>query len=179
MTLVGHDVGGQIVYSYLHRYPETLRRAVIMNVAVPGVEPWSEVVRNPYIWHFAFHSIPDLPERLVAGKQDDYLGFFYSVITAGADAVPEAQRQRFVAAYTWPEALHVGFEWYRAFAQDERDNLSSRGQVVSTPLLYLVRRSRASSRLTYAAFARVGSLMLKDGSSPAWDTGSTKTRRAC
>ena len=35
-SLVGHDVGGQIVYAYLHAFPNELRRAVIMNVAVPG-----------------------------------------------------------------------------------------------------------------------------------------------
>jgi hypothetical protein len=29
-----------------------------MNVAVPGVDPWSEVERNPDI---AFHAIPNLP----------------------------------------------------------------------------------------------------------------------
>lgn len=137
VTLVGHDVGGQIVYAYLRRYPETLRRAVIMNVAVPGVEPWSTVVRNPYIWHFAFHALPELPERLVAGKEADYFAFFYSAVTAGAEAVSQAQQQRYTAAYTRLEALRTGFEWYRAFAQDEQDNLDAKGQRVYTPVLYL------------------------------------------
>ncbi len=36
VTLVGHDVGGQIVYAYLHAYPGDLQRAVIMNVAAQG-----------------------------------------------------------------------------------------------------------------------------------------------
>src|SRR5213075_1193356 len=51
VSLVGHDVGGQIVFAFLHAFPGVLRRAAIMNVAVPGVDPWSEVKRNPYIWH--------------------------------------------------------------------------------------------------------------------------------
>ena len=38
VTLVGHDVGGQIVFAYLHAYPGELSRAVIMNVAVPGID---------------------------------------------------------------------------------------------------------------------------------------------
>jgi pimeloyl-ACP methyl ester carboxylesterase len=61
LTLVGHDVGGQVVFSYLSRYADELERAVIMNVAVPGIRPWEDVIRNPYIWHFRFHSIPNLP----------------------------------------------------------------------------------------------------------------------
>ena len=62
VTLAGHDAGGQIVYAYLHAYPEDLARAVIMNVAIPGLDPWDEVKRNPHIWHFAFHAVPELPE---------------------------------------------------------------------------------------------------------------------
>jgi pimeloyl-ACP methyl ester carboxylesterase len=77
VTFVGHDVGGMIVYAYLHVYPETLQRAVIMNVVIPGLDPWFDVVRNPHIWHFAFHAIPELPERLVAGKQAAYFDYFY------------------------------------------------------------------------------------------------------
>jgi pimeloyl-ACP methyl ester carboxylesterase len=84
VTLVGHDVGGQIVYSYLKAYPDELQKAVIMNVAVPGVDPWSEVKRNPYLWHFALHEVPDLPELLVRGKEAAYFDFFFSAISANA-----------------------------------------------------------------------------------------------
>jgi pimeloyl-ACP methyl ester carboxylesterase len=47
VTLVGHDIGGMIVYAYLHAYPDTIEQAVIMNVVIPAVDPWSEVIRNP------------------------------------------------------------------------------------------------------------------------------------
>jgi pimeloyl-ACP methyl ester carboxylesterase len=69
VTLVGYDVGAQIVYAYLHEYPNELTGAILMNIVIPGVDPWSEVVRNPSIWHFAFHAIPELPETLVTGRQ--------------------------------------------------------------------------------------------------------------
>jgi pimeloyl-ACP methyl ester carboxylesterase len=52
VTLVGQDVGGMITYAYLRAYPD-IERAVIMDVVIPGVDPWEAVVRNPYIWHFA------------------------------------------------------------------------------------------------------------------------------
>lgn len=163
VTLVGHDAGGQIVYAYLHRYPEALRQAVIMNVAVPGVEPWSEIVRNPYIWHFAFHSIPGLPEKLVEGKQADYFAFFYSVMTADPDAVSASQRRRYTEAYTRPEALHTGFEWYRAFAQDEQDNLSVEGQIVQTPVLYLRGEQEGGDMETYLKGFRESGLQNIEG----------------
>ena len=51
----------------------------MMDVVVPGLGPWEQVIRNPYLWHFAFHSIPALPERLVQGHQAEYFGYFYDV----------------------------------------------------------------------------------------------------
>lgn len=136
VTLVGHDIGGQIVYGYLRAFPDELQRAVIMNVVIPGVDPWPEVIRNPHLWHFAFHAVPDLPETLVAGHVAEYLDFFFDAL-AGPRGVPPADRLRYVAAYANPQSLRAGFGWYRAFAQDEKDNRADHGQVVRTPVLYL------------------------------------------
>ncbi len=137
VTLVGHDVGGQIVYSYLRFDSGPLRKAVIMNVVVPGVDPWTEVKRNSKIWHFAFHAVPDLPEKLVWGQQRAYFDYFYDAISARKDGVKEDARKAYANAYSRREALHVGFEWYRAFAQDVKDNLSNTEPPVDTPVLYL------------------------------------------
>lgn len=82
LTLAGHDIGGQVTYAYLSQLKEELERAVILDVAVPGVAPWSEVLRNPHIWHFAFHGLPDLPERFVEGRQRLYFDFFYEALAA-------------------------------------------------------------------------------------------------
>ena len=137
VTLIGHDVGGMIVCAFLHACPNALRQAIIMDTVIPGGAPWDEVVRNPYIWHFAFHSIPDLPEMLVHGKEEAYFDFFYDVITANRNSITEAQRKRYVEAYRTLLALHTGFEWYRAFAQDARDNEAVKGETVTTPVLYV------------------------------------------
>jgi pimeloyl-ACP methyl ester carboxylesterase len=136
VTLVGHDVGGQIVYAYLHAYPTELQRAVMMNIVVPGVDPWSEVERNPHIWHFAFHSIPNLPEALVTGHEAIYFDFFFDRL-AGPVGITKEQRENYVKAYSRPEALRTGFEWYRAFPRDEKDNLEVKSETVETPVLYL------------------------------------------
>lgn len=93
VTLVGHDVGGQIVYAFLHAFPTDLQRAVIMNVAVPGVAPWTEIKRNPAIWHFAFHTIPDLPETLVSGRQATYFAYFFDRLSASPAGVSAGARE--------------------------------------------------------------------------------------
>lgn len=136
LTLVGHDVGGQIVYAYLRAYPGELRRAVIMNVAIPGVDPWNDVVRDPAIWHFGFHAVPQLPELLVHGRQADYFDFFFNAIAADPEAIDPSTRALYAAGYDRMDALRTGFDWYRAFQQDASDN-QKESRRDRTPVLYL------------------------------------------
>jgi pimeloyl-ACP methyl ester carboxylesterase len=137
LTLVGHDVGAQIAYAYLRAYPADLRRVVLMNIAIPGVEPWREIVRNPQIWHFAFHAVPSLPEKLVSGRQAAYFDYFYDRISARPSAITTRARRTYTRAYSRAQALRTAFEWYRAFARDERDNRRVRHRPVTIPVLYL------------------------------------------
>jgi len=137
VTLVGHDVGGMIAYAYLREYPDELARAAILDVVIPGIEPWSKVIANPLIWHFGFHAVAELPETLVRGRETAYFDFFFDHIAATPAAITPAARATYVAAYARPEALHTGFEWYRAFAQDAKDNAASRVRILSNPVLYL------------------------------------------
>lgn len=136
VTLVGHDIGGMVAYAFLRRYPGELARAVLMNTAIPGLAPWDEIVRNPHIWHFAFHAVPRLPEQLVAGHEAAYFAYFQRALSATPEGT-EARAIRHAKAYARSSALHQGFEWYRAFEQDARDNRADAGRRIDTPTLYL------------------------------------------
>lgn len=138
-TLVGHDVGGQIAFSYLQRYPEAIRAAVILDVVIPGLKPWEEVLRNPYLWHFAFHSIPRLPETVVSGKEKEYFEFFYTAIAAHPERVTAQAKEEYIRSYSRPEALSTGFNWYRGFQEDAKANRALVGEKreITTPVLYM------------------------------------------
>jgi pimeloyl-ACP methyl ester carboxylesterase len=139
VTLVGHDAGGQIVYAYLTQFDGELKYAAIVDVVIPGVAPWEDVLRNPYIWHFAFHAIPELPEMLVQGRQAAYFDYFFNATSARPGAIKSQPRQAYAEAYGARAALVTGFDWYRAFPQDARDNQAFResGGSIATPLLYV------------------------------------------
>jgi pimeloyl-ACP methyl ester carboxylesterase len=136
VTLVGQDIGGMIVYAYLQAY-EDIRRAVIMDVVLPGIAPWEEVIRNPQIWHFALHAIPSLPERLVQGRQEEYFRFFYDVLSFDPKKITPEARAAYVKAYSTDSALAAGFNWYRAFARDVEHNRDGAKREIQTPLLYM------------------------------------------
>jgi pimeloyl-ACP methyl ester carboxylesterase len=136
VTLVGQDVGGMIAYAYMREFTD-LSRAVVMDTVVPGIAPWDKVIANPYIWHFAFHTIPQLPETLVTGREAEYFNYFYDTIAADSSKITADSRIRYVAAYKAATALQQGFEFYRSFHQDVQDNTASQANPVDTPLLYL------------------------------------------
>jgi pimeloyl-ACP methyl ester carboxylesterase len=136
VTLVGHDIGGMIAYANLRRY-EDVAGVVIIDVVIPGLDPWDEVIRNPYIWHFAFHTIPRLPELLVQGHQAPYLDYFFDVLAVNPARITPDKRAAYARAYASDDALTAGFDLYRAFPQDTKDNLGSAGTEASTPVLYL------------------------------------------
>jgi pimeloyl-ACP methyl ester carboxylesterase len=137
LTLVGHDIGAMVAYSYLRRYHD-VERVVIMDIVLPGVDPWAEFLRQPFLWHFAFHTVPDLPEHLVQGRQGEYFRYFYEVLAARPEAIGDAARRDYAAAYASDGALAASFAWYRAFARDAEENRElAAGPPVSTPVLYL------------------------------------------
>ncbi len=154
VTLIGHDVGGQITYAYLKSFPGELGAAVIMNVAIPGVDPWARVKANPHIWHFGLHAVPNLPEAIVSGRETIYFDYFYDTISASPAAISHSKRAAYVGAYSRPESLHAGFEWYRAFAQDEQDNAATKDVAVTTPVLYLRGDKEGGQIEQYAAGLR-------------------------
>jgi len=163
VTLAGHDVGGMVVYAYLHAYPGNLASAVIMDVAIPGIEPWEEVKRNPFIWHFAFHAVPDLPEQLIAGKERLYFDYFFNVLSAKPRSIDNQLRDIYSTAYATPGSLKTALDWYRTFPQDEKDNLSVKGKPIETPVLYIRGRQEYGDMDTYLQGFRQAGLQHIDG----------------
>ncbi|MEI9430616.1 alpha/beta fold hydrolase [Mesorhizobium sp. Cs1299R1N3] len=137
LVAAGHDVGGQIVFALLRDHPDILSGAAIMDVVIPGIAPWEKVVRDPRIWHFAFHAVPALPETLVSGHQSAYFDFFFNVLSKDRASIPDDAREIYAKAYSRPESLQAGFDWYRAFPEDAKVNAARPAKPIAVPVLYL------------------------------------------
>jgi pimeloyl-ACP methyl ester carboxylesterase len=135
IIVVGYDVGGMIAFACARDHGARIDGAVVMNTVIPGIEPWSKIIANPHIWHFAFHMVPDLPELLVAGHERAYFDFFYNFMAGDARALPDGRRDAYARGYSRPEALKAGFDWYRAFGKDAARNRDTAR--IETPMLYL------------------------------------------
>lgn len=74
-----------------------------MNTVIPGVAPWSRLVAEPRIWHFAFHSIPQLPELLVSGRERAYFDYFYDLLAGDKACADEQDPKRLDAPTSGPK----------------------------------------------------------------------------
>jgi pimeloyl-ACP methyl ester carboxylesterase len=119
LFVVGHDWGGPTAFAFAAQHREAVRRMAIFDVPVPG--DGSPVFFNNR-WHHGLHWETDLAEQLTAGREDVYLGFFYRVFGARADAISEEAQREYLRAYRQPGAMRAGFEFYRAMKQDVVDN---------------------------------------------------------
>jgi pimeloyl-ACP methyl ester carboxylesterase len=120
--VVGHDVGGQVAYALVCRHRQDLRGAMILDAPIPGVAGWDESMSNPALWHVGFMQVPGLAEKLVDGRQDAYLGYFF-----GFSKFTPAQQAHYVKAYGTRAQLHAMFEMYRAFPANVKVNAQQRG----------------------------------------------------
>ena len=118
--VVAHDIGNMVAFQFAARYPNRVRRLVLIDAPVPGVGPWEEILKNPLLWHFRFGG-PDM-ERLVAGRERIYLDRFWNEFSATPAHFGEAARRHYAALYARPGAMHSGFAQFAAFDQDAIDN---------------------------------------------------------
>jgi pimeloyl-ACP methyl ester carboxylesterase len=118
--VVAHDIGNMVAYAYAATYPDKVERLVVMDAPIPGIEPWSEILLNPGVWHFNFHG-PDA-ERLVAGRERIYFDRIWNDFTADPSKPDEATRDFFAATYAQPGGMRAGFAQFTAFSQDAKDN---------------------------------------------------------
>lgn len=119
--LVGHDWGGPVAYAVAAAHPQAVRTLAVLDVTIPG-DGSPSISQGGRRWHHAFHQTPDLPEALVTGHEDTYLGWFYRNYGARPDAIPDADIAEYLRVYRQPGALRAGFAYYRAIPQDIADN---------------------------------------------------------
>jgi pimeloyl-ACP methyl ester carboxylesterase/uncharacterized RmlC-like cupin family protein len=118
--VVAHDIGNMVAYAYAAIYPDKVERLVVMDAPIPGIEPWSQILLTPGVWHFNFHG-PDA-ERLVQGRERIYFDRIWNDFTGDPSKPDEATRDFFAATYAQPGGMRAGFAQFTAFSQDAADN---------------------------------------------------------
>ena len=135
--LVGHDWGGQVAYSYAAAHPNDVGRLVILEMPLPGIAlAQVNITPGGGLWWISFHLVPNLPEKLIAGKERLYLSWFYDH-AYNKTAINGADVTEYVKHYSAPGGMHAGFEYYRAIFDDISQNKQYAKTKLTMPVLAL------------------------------------------
>jgi pimeloyl-ACP methyl ester carboxylesterase len=152
--IAAHDWGGPVAYSYAAAHPEGVEKMIVLDTLLPGFgyEEAGSFLPNG-IWHFSFHAVNDLPEKLIEGKEDVYLNWFYDW-TYNQSAITPEDREEYIKQYSKPGALRAGFEYYRAVFEDAKQNKEYAKQKLEIPIL-TIGGEAALGNLTTTTFQKV------------------------
>ncbi len=119
--LVGHDWGGPTGYALAAAHPEAVRKLAVLDVTIPG-DGGTNFSQGGRRWHHAFHQTADLPEALIAGREDIYFSWFYRNWGHHPNVISPDGIAEYLRVYSQPGALRAGFSYYRNLPRDIADN---------------------------------------------------------
>ncbi|TVT62152.1 alpha/beta hydrolase [Amycolatopsis rhizosphaerae] len=138
--LVAHDIGAWVAFSLALKYEEHLHGVALLDAGIPGITLPDAIPTDPdrawKTWHFAFHLVPDLPEKLLAGRERDYVDWFLKVKALPPNTFDSAEIDHYAAAVAAEGGLRASLAYYRDAAESARRNHDALGrQHLTVPVL--------------------------------------------
>ncbi|MET1530673.1 alpha/beta fold hydrolase [Burkholderia sola] len=124
--LAAHDVGAWVAYPFAAMYPDAVKRLALLDAGIPGITLPAALPIEPgnawRTWHFAFHTVADLPETLIAGKEREYLDWFLRRKAANPESFSDADVDEYLRVFTRDGGLRAGLAFYRAVSASSAQN---------------------------------------------------------
>src|SRR3984957_7193163 len=138
IALVGHDRGARVATRFAKDHSRLLDRLVVMdNVPTRIVARNMNAQLAKAYWFFLFHLVPDLPEALIAGREDLWLRHFFSDWCYNPLAISGEAFEIYVNAYRRPGAVRGAMDDYRANAEDVAQDMADADMKIACPTLAL------------------------------------------
>jgi pimeloyl-ACP methyl ester carboxylesterase len=140
--LVGEDWGAAAAYQLAANHPDQVLSLTFQEMLLPGfgLEEWSHLTQanvetNRWLWHVNFYNVPDMPEKLITGREKEYFSSFikneaYDPVGVSDDAVAE-----YVRCYSNPGGLRSMLSVYRATLEDGLQNKENAKVKLEMPVL--------------------------------------------
>jgi haloacetate dehalogenase len=136
IALVGHDRGARVATRFAKSHREAIDRLVVLdNIPTRVVFTETDAALARKYWFFYFQQVPDLPEALVAGREELFLRHFFLSWTYDPQTLTDEEIAVYVRAYSQPGALRGAFNDYRAGAEDLAQDLEDADELIDCPTL--------------------------------------------
>jgi pimeloyl-ACP methyl ester carboxylesterase/quinol monooxygenase YgiN len=134
VLLAGQDWGGSTAFAFAAAHPDEVRRLAVIEATPAG--PWTKLGSGRSgLWFAGFHQIPDLPERMVAGRERTYLDWFFRAFSATPRVPTPAAADEYVRCYARPGAMASAFARYRGTGREIEHNTKHLSRPLDLPVL--------------------------------------------
>jgi pimeloyl-ACP methyl ester carboxylesterase/quinol monooxygenase YgiN len=135
VLVAGQDWGGAAAFAFAAAYPHLVRRLAVLEAMPAG--PWMQPGPGGDPWFVGFHQVPDLPERMVAGRERVYLDWFLRAYSATPGVPSPAAAEEYVRCYARPGAMASAFARYRGrgAGREIEYNTAHLSQPIGLPVL--------------------------------------------
>jgi pimeloyl-ACP methyl ester carboxylesterase len=134
-AVCGHDIGGMVALAQAATHRDAVTHLAVLDVPLPGWSEWQATCAR--LWHFGFHMNRDLPERLIHGREHDYVSTFIAERIYDHGNYDPADVEIFARALALPGRTRGAMEWYRSFPADHAAALEWKKQPLEMPVLAL------------------------------------------
>jgi pimeloyl-ACP methyl ester carboxylesterase len=136
-AVVGHDTGFAIGYALAADHPDRVERVALAEIpGPPGAAPSPPLFvpgpLNDRLWHIPFNRVENLPEQLIAGREDVYFGYEFAI---QGGPLPNEVIDYYVGLLSNPDALRGSLGWYRAFDETVAQNEQRKSRPLTMPVL--------------------------------------------
>jgi pimeloyl-ACP methyl ester carboxylesterase len=136
--IIGHDRGARVATRFAKDYPEAITHlGVFDNVPTRVIfEKMNATIARGH-WFFIFNQTPDLPEALIAGREEIWLRYILQGWTYDPEALTPEDLTAYVRAYQKPGAVRGAMSDYRAAPEDVAQDQQDAAVKIDCPTLAL------------------------------------------
>ncbi|MFN8481844.1 MAG: alpha/beta hydrolase [Anaerolineae bacterium] len=136
IVLIGHDRGARVATRFAKDYRDLIARLVVMDniptrVVLNSIN--SRMLRG--YWFFYFQQVLDLPEALVAGREDIYIRHFLRSWSYNPEMLSDEEIAVYVREYSQPGGMRGAFSDYRAGPVDWEQDVADQDALIDCPTL--------------------------------------------
>ena len=148
ILLAGHDLGGMVAYAYAAAFPDDVEKLAVIESG-PTFPPQAlDFNKGLGLWHVPFHMAPDIPEMLIAGREQEYLEQFFR-LAYNPTFLAASELQEYVRCFRAPGASRAAFDYYRALPKDNERVAAGKANPLTMPVLAI------GAELSLGAFAEM------------------------
>jgi pimeloyl-ACP methyl ester carboxylesterase len=123
INLVGHDIGLMVAYAYAALYPGTVKHLALLEAPIPDESIYTLPAlsaKGPGVWWFGFFSTPQMPEKLIQGREVTFLTQFFQNSVPVQVQGSITQEEIALYAHYWqdPAHLHAYISYFSSFQTD-------------------------------------------------------------